>query len=1009
MDFLVNKLADSSLQFVFAWVRHPVLGNLIEPFAINCLKSGHFSYEFYRFTGKTIHDYFPDASPAQRSIVALIDKYSEEVLQKKFRATNKKSRTFLEDLTPEFIEDHIRPYIDRLLYQICSLLLENGIPLYYKGEKNERIQEQAITIEPRMAHVLFVFDRQEHETHYSLQMLYHDQPIALNQAETMLLSQKPCLLRVNNNIYRFQPGWDGKKLLPFFSKEFLVIPKSAEKAYFQKFVLKAVRDYQVQASGFSIDYVNEPPAGLLSMETNWKGDLVLQLYFRYAHNFSVHCSDASVNSSTIFHDVEGQYSFTRIARQPAEEKRLIAVLNTLGLINQQSEGFYIADSAASQTPRAEQQDDSVKLWELVEWLGVHQATLCEHGFELDQKTTKGSFHIGIPELKIDIKKKTDWFDLHAVVVFGEFQIPFIRLKHLILQGKREFVLPDGTIGLIPAEWIDRFHDIMRFASGKDQVISLKKHHFPLLEEMVPKGLQPPEASLDLASFTPPGIPAQLNARLRSYQARGYHWLSFLYENKLGGCLADDMGLGKTLQTLALLSHVHLSAEGSSPCFQLDGQAHSHAIQPPYQLDLFLPPPESSSSRGGNASLIVMPLSLVHNWLQEIRRFAPCLRVLQHTGPSRPAWHDEFSNYHLVLTTYGTVRSDVDMLAGYPFKYIILDESQVIKNAGSKIFNAIKALKGQHRLVLTGTPIENSLSDLWSQFSFINPGMLGSQEFFRQEFVLPIERSNNLIRKQKLQKLIAPFILRRTKDQVARELPALTQMTRYCEMTPEQGSLYESRKSQIRNLLLEQVERDGMDRSRFVILGSLMKLRMLANHPLMTEEDYEFDAGKFIVVRNDLSKLVAEGHKVLIFSQFVRHLNIYRDYLQQEGLGYSMLTGKVPESERMVMIRQFQEDPAKQIFLISLRAGGVGLNLTGADYVFMLDPWWNPAVEMQAINRAHRIGQDKKVFVYKYITRQTVEEKILSLQQRKSELAGMFIHSNNPLKDLKPEELKNLID
>jgi SNF2 family DNA or RNA helicase len=340
--------------------------------------------------------------------------------------------------------------------------------------------------------------------------------------------------------------------------------------------------------------------------------------------------------------------------------------------------------------------------------------------------------------------------------------------------------------------------------------------------------------------------------------------------------------------------------------------------------------------------------------------------------------------------------------------VVLDESQIIKNAESKIFNAIKKLKAGHRLVLTGTPVENSLTDLWAQFSFLNPGLLGNLNYFREEFVVPVEKSNDLRKQQKLHSLIEPFILRRTKSEVAKELPELTELVRYCEMSEEHRKFYEAKKSQIRNLILEQVEKQGMERSRFFILSSLMRLRLMANHPLMVDPEYAYDSGKFIEVRENIGKVLSEGHKVLIFSQFVKHLNIYRKYLDSLDLPYNLLTGQMPEKERGRLINDFQQDPEKRLFLISLKAGGLGLNLTGADYVFLLDPWWNPAVEKQAINRAHRIGQKKNVFVYKFITRDTVEEKILSLQQRKSALAGLLIDQNNPLKNLGLDEISDLI-
>jgi superfamily II DNA or RNA helicase len=1002
-----NTATETTLQFVFAWVEHPVLGDLVDAFAVHQLKSGHFSYEFYRLTQATVADYFPEATPAHLSILKQIEQFSEDALQRKFKPARQKSRSYLESLEPEFVEVHIRPFIEKRIYDIALLMQQHHFPLYYKGQKNDRIQEQPLDVMPGLAEVLFVFDRLEQETHYSLHLQYQGQPVKLNGGNARLLSQKPCVLMVDQQLFLFQPDWDGKKFQPFFAREFVVVPKSAEKKYFQGFVLNAVRNFPVKASGFEVKRISHEPVPVLSLEKNWLGHWVFQLYFRYPGNVQFHAHDKAARGKTRFHDHDGEFSFTCVERQWESEKKFCEIINNSGLWGQGSAGYYLQDAGPASLENGHFARQET-LWELVGWLGENQGRLQSAGFEFSQETGSDPYHLGAPELKMSVSEKTDWFDLYAVVLFGEHRIPFLRLKNFILQGRREFPLPDGTLGLIPPEWFEKYQDVFRFSSGQGETITLKKHHFPVLEQMEEQGLQVPDLSLAMERFVPPGVPDSLQARLRTYQFQGYRWLCFLQENKLGGCLADDMGLGKTIQTLALLARVHRPDNGNGTQ-AADHASLTHALQPPYQLDLFLQDSPPVLTHRPPASLIVMPLSLVHNWLQEIRKFAPTLRALQHTGPARATSLRAFSGYDLVLTTYGTVRNDVEFLSQYRFNYVILDESQVIKNAESKTFQAIKRLDAMHRLVLTGTPIENSLSDLWSQFSFINPGMLGSMSFFKEEFVQPVERNQDERQRVKLKKLIEPFILRRTKGEVAGELPPLTQVTRYCEMTEAHRSIYESRKSQVRNMILEQVEREGMDKSRFFILSSLMKLRMLANHPLLAEPDYEFDSGKFQVVRANLEKLLSEGHKVLIFSQFVKHLNIYRDYFEEQGLPYSLLTGQVPENERQVLIRKFQEDPERRVFLISLRAGGVGLNLTGADYVFILDPWWNPAVELQAINRAHRIGQDKKVFVYKFITRETVEEKILLLQQKKSDLAGMFIHSNNPLKQLDAEDLKALMD
>jgi SNF2 family DNA or RNA helicase len=323
-----------------------------------------------------------------------------------------------------------------------------------------------------------------------------------------------------------------------------------------------------------------------------------------------------------------------------------------------------------------------------------------------------------------------------------------------------------------------------------------------------------------------------------------------------------------------------------------------------------------------------------------------------------------------------------------------------------LYKTVKKLKSDFKLVLTGTPVENSLTDLWTQLNFVNPGLLGDLSFFRREFAKPIEKLGDDEKEVKLRKIIRPFILRRTKEMVAKDLPPVTEQTVFCDMSEEQQKLYDEEKSSVRNSILKSVESIGSEKSAIVVLQGLMKLRQISNHPVMAYDEYASDSGKFETVLQDLESVISEGHKILVFSSFVKHLNLYAAELQKKRIRYAILTGASTNREKIV--NSFQNDPGNKIFLISLKAGGVGLNLTAADYVFILDPWWNPASEMQALNRAHRIGQDKSVFVYRYITSNTIEEKIIRLQEKKSKLADTFISSNNPLKDIEIEEILKII-
>ena len=416
--------------------------------------------------------------------------------------------------------------------------------------------------------------------------------------------------------------------------------------------------------------------------------------------------------------------------------------------------------------------------------------------------------------------------------------------------------------------------------------------------------------------------------------------------------------------------------------------------------------ESGEAQGA-ASLLVLPTSLVFNWLNESQKFTPELRVLAYTGTYRDKNPARFADYDVVLTSYGIVRLDTELLAGYKFDYVILDESQAIKNPSSTTSQAVRQLHSKHRLILTGTPVENSTMDLWSQMSFINPGLLGTQAFFRKEFLKPIEKDQDEGRIRRLHALIKPFILRRHKAQVAKELPAKTEQLSYCQMTDEQAHAYEETKSFYRNKILRNLDEHGPASTQFLLLQGLTRLRQIANHPRLADENYAHDSGKLREVLRMIRNVVAEGHKVLVFSQFVQHLSLVRAALNERQMPYAYLDGAT--RDRPAEVARFQETEALKVFLISLKAGGVGLNLTAADYVFILDPWWNPAVEAQAVDRAHRIGQQRPVFTYKFITQGTVEEKILALQRRKLALVSELIATDEAvIKHLTREDIEELL-
>ena len=607
--------------------------------------------------------------------------------------------------------------------------------------------------------------------------------------------------------------------------------------------------------------------------------------------------------------------------------------------------------------------------------------LVKAGFEIygEENLKAGRINRATPTLRVHITSGIDWFDLKTVVEFGDQQISLQDLRKAMKRGEHYVKLADGSIGQIPEEWLNKYKHLWDLAEETEDGFRLNDRHLSLIDSLLeedatiqtpPDLMQRRQRLRDFERITPQPLPKGFVGQLRPYQKHGFDWLHFLREYKFGGILADDMGLGKTVQVLAYLQS------------------------------------QREQSQARNAALLVVPKSLIANWQRESEKFTPELHFLEYMGNFRNKDTVIFNDYDVVLTTYGTMLRDVEILRGYKFSHIILDESQAIKNPLAKSAKAVRLLKGEHHLVMTGTPVENNTFELWSQFAFLNPGLLGTMDYFKREFANPIESSGDENSSALLRKLIYPFILRRTKEQVAPELPPRSERIIYADMASAQKKIYIQTRERYRAELLGLIESEGMNDVRFRILEGLLRLRQIAIHPGLVEKSYRGEAPKFEILLETLETLQAENHKALIFSQFVETLKLIRNELDERKLKYVYLDGQT--TNRQARVDQFQNDPSYPFFLISLKAGGVGLNLTAADYVIHLDPWWNPAVEMQASDRAHRIGQDKPVFVYKIITRDTVEEKILQLQEKKRALVKSIIATEASFfKSLTKDDVKSL--
>lgn len=591
------------------------------------------------------------------------------------------------------------------------------------------------------------------------------------------------------------------------------------------------------------------------------------------------------------------------------------------------------------------------------------------------------FNTSKPSTKIYISSHTDWFDAKVEIFFGDQKITVADVKKA-LANKQQFVqLQDGSLGILPEEWIKKYSLLFRVGEGKSEKMKLSRYHFSVIEELYENRdeeelfFQLEERYDKLKEFKnidPIEAPEHLKPILRPYQQSGFQWLNYLHEVKWGGILADDMGLGKTIQALSFIQHI-------------------------------------KETKGTLKALVVCPTTLMYNWENEIKKFTQALTYYIHHGGIRDKEQVSNPNVDIIITTYGTLRSDIKSFVEPDFDYIILDESQAIKNPSSKVTKAASLLKAKSRLCLSGTPLQNNTFDIFAQMNFLNPGMLGTMEFFKQEFAVPIDKFGEQEQKEHLRRLLFPFILRRTKEQVAKDLPDKTEMILFCEMGDEQRKIYDAFRNDFRDKILGVVESQGIGKSQLTILQGLMKLRQICDSPAIMKEEEPFP--NVSIKLDELVREITENisdHKALIFSQFLGMLALIRKRLEEMGVNYQYFDGSTTAVDREKAIQGFQNDDTCRVFLISLKAGGVGLNLTAADYVYIVDPWWNPAVEQQAIDRTHRIGQTKNIFAYRMICKDTVEDKILKLQERKRALAADLITDDAGfVKNLTREDLEYL--
>jgi len=951
----LRALIDSSIPFevVYAIYHHEYLGYLISAHVVQLLENGELSYSYQGLHPENIEEFAAKVDDLDREAVTYASQISPRSIIKKFGGNPRKITEFFSKKFTGQAVTLAEAYIQTRLHKILRCL--PGKRVFEMGNDGYPAYK-AVKVLSDKASVLFHFRRKETHTLYFPTIKLRGQKVNFQFKNAVLVCDEPAWMLLHGELFSFELDVDGKKLKPFLKSSNIKIPREKEAVYYSRFITQLLEKYHVYAKGFEIFTTREEPTFVFYVQPTKWDSFTFSMKVRYGR-FAL-AIDGKKNLTVVLDQQAGKYVFYRVKRHVKAEAEVRQLL----------EGLY-GDKAGNNIALTSFPKD-----EGLRWLSENVPSLKEHGIEIVQPNIDYRLNLDTPEVVLRSEEAGDWFDIHAVVHIGSFRIPFVQFRSHIIKNQREFILPDGSIAILPETWFTDFRHLLEVSRKKKDLIRIKRYQVPLLESLQSNKKQPPKPvfSMDGGDLTIPSIdpPKGFKATLRSYQAKGLDWLYFMKEKGMGAILADDMGLGKTIQTLALL----------------------------------LKEKEAGIEQ---SSLVVLPTSLIHNWYTEAEKFAPKLKVHIHAGTKRNKDVAAFAEYNLVLTTYGLVRKDIEQLKTFPFHYVILDESQMIKNPSSKTAIAVKDLIAKYKLSITGTPLENTVMDIWSQMGFLNPGLLGSERFFKKFYVSPIEKQKNVERGEQLRRLIFPYILRRKKQQVESELPPKVEKIHYCDMGGEQKELYEKTLSTYRNYLLDLIHKGAWKRNKLNVLAGLQKLRQIAIHPELVGET-EPPSGKYQEVHRLLKEIMQKGSKVLIFSQFVKMLHILRKDLESAQIPYCYLDGQT--QKRQEQVRLFQERNDIPVFLISLRAGGVGLNLTAADYVFIIDPWWNPAVENQAIDRSHRIGQNKTVFYYKFITKDSIEEKILGLQQRKAKLSDNIITTDEGVfKSLTDEDLMGIVE
>ncbi|TNE61070.1 MAG: ATP-dependent helicase [Bacteroidetes bacterium] len=948
---------------------------------------GQLTHLVQRATPDTIGGYGLETTPVLQRLFALIDQLSPKALESRFKPPRSKKPTPLPELlqqpeTRPIVLRHIHHQLDQFLAEV----VRNQFPITLDAERRTLAKDVQLHIGKAELIPHLSFHKTAEGIDYRFQLGTETEKWNIREYDVLpVTNTDPAWIVANYTLFRV-PGINGNMVQPFRKKDVIRIPPDKERVYFRQFILKNAGRTHIEAEGFALEKTEQLESVLLEATENvFENCWLLRPVFHYpGAAFQYGERRDRVTSLEIPETETAGITVHLVCRDNQAEQGYIEHLQSAGL----EEDHRLFRVPGSHT-----------LAGLLDWLTRNRSRLEKAGFILQPPQIDGHPLALLPaNIAVESRASGDWFDVQGSIGIGTFNIPFKNFIPNLRAGNNLYLLPDDSYFLIPDEWFSRYSELARALRIEPDGLKLPKALFTVLQEGDTEAAPSsgfPTIDPEQVAYQPP---PELKATLRSYQLQGVRWLIGHYQHGFGACLADDMGLGKTLQTIAAL--LFLKSEAVAATSLQD--AHDGKEGPGIQGSLFQAYREDLKPL---QALIILPASLVFNWQRELAQFAPSLFVYVHTGPKRLRDMRAIAGHDVVLTTYHTARQDLNLLGQQEWRAIVLDESQQIKNRESGVSRVVRALRGQYRVSLSGTPIENSLADLWTQMEFINPDTLGSFKSFREEFLVPIEKTGDEQAKQRLFSRIRPFFLRRTKEEVAPDLPSLSEQVFYSEMSPAQEKQYEKIRSAVRNEILSLFENPG---TRLMALQALTRLRQMANHPVLADQAYSGDSGKFADVLAQWETIRRAGHKVLFFSSFEKHLRLFRQVFDKQQHAYAWLTGDTATADRAKVVERFQRDPGVQAFFMTVKAGGVGLNLTAADYVFLLDPWWNPAAEDQAIARAHRIGQDRPVTVLRFIARNTIEEKIRRLQEQKKQLGIDFFATGKETPALSREELEVLL-